>query len=141
MNKDDWDGSDIIFKRKICIYLARGPSLANVTKKMFWKFVLIWFLVTDRGLVEILNLHRKWKKEKTKNIVLFPNRLQRELCFSKCKISLYLAFLEFQPQKMKKSVSRKSLKIIIFLLVFMWIAWFKLHFKSEYDKNVCTKYP
>ena len=79
-------------------------------KKLFWKFVLISFLVTDRRLVEILSLHRKWKNEKTKNIVLFPNRLQRELCFSKCKISLCLAFLEFRPQKMKKSVSRNSLK-------------------------------
>ena len=59
-------------------------------------------MVTDRGLVEILNLHRKWKNEKTKNIVLLPNRLQRQLCFSKYKISLCLAFLEFRPQKMKK---------------------------------------
>ena len=31
VNKSDWDGSDMIFKRKICIYLARGPSLANDT--------------------------------------------------------------------------------------------------------------
>ena len=33
VNKSDWGGSDIIFKRKICIYLARGPSLGNDTKK------------------------------------------------------------------------------------------------------------
>ena len=33
-NKDDWDGSDIILKRKICIYSARGPSLANVIKNI-----------------------------------------------------------------------------------------------------------
>ena len=33
VNKDDWDGSDIIFKRKICIDSAKGPSLANVTKQ------------------------------------------------------------------------------------------------------------
>ena len=130
-----------MFDKRICICLARGPRLANDTKKLFWKFVLISFLVTDKGLVEILNLHRKWKNEKTKNIVLFPNRLQRELCFSKCKISLYLAFLEFQPQKMKKKCKQKITKNIIFLLVFMWIAWFKLHFQSEYDKNVCAKYP
>ena len=38
MNKIDWDSSDIIFKRKICIYLARGPSLANVIKKIVLKF-------------------------------------------------------------------------------------------------------
>ncbi len=37
VNKSDWDGSDIIFKRKICIYLARGPSLAIVTKKKLLK--------------------------------------------------------------------------------------------------------
>ena len=33
VNKDNWDGSDIVFKRKICIDSAKGPSLANVTKK------------------------------------------------------------------------------------------------------------
>ena len=37
MNISDWDSSDIISKRKICIYLARGPSLANVTKKIVLK--------------------------------------------------------------------------------------------------------
>ena len=37
VNKSDWDGSDMIFKRKICIYLARGPSLANVSKKIVLK--------------------------------------------------------------------------------------------------------
>jgi len=37
MNKSDWDSSDIIFKRKLCIYLAREPSLANVTKKIVLK--------------------------------------------------------------------------------------------------------
>ena len=36
MNKSDWDSSDI-FKRKICNYIARGPSLANVTKKIVLK--------------------------------------------------------------------------------------------------------
>ena len=37
MNISDWDGSDIIFKRKICIDLARGPCLANVTKRIVLK--------------------------------------------------------------------------------------------------------
>ena len=37
MDKSDWDGSDIIFKRKICVYLARGPGLANVTKRIVLK--------------------------------------------------------------------------------------------------------
>ena len=37
MNKSDWDSSEIIFKRKNCIYLARGPSFANVTKKIVLK--------------------------------------------------------------------------------------------------------
>ena len=104
VNKSDWDGSDIIFKRKICIYSARGPSLANVTEKKFLHFL---FLVTDRGLVEILNLHREWKNAKTKNIVLFPNWLQRELFFSKCKKFLGLAFLEFRAKKMKKNCKQK----------------------------------
>ena len=141
MSKSDWDESYMISKSKICIHMARDWDLAHISEEDLLKISTNFFFVTDKGLVEIISLHRKWKNEKTKNIVLFPNRLQRELCFSKCKISLCLAFLEFRPQKMKKSVSRKSLKIIIFLLVFMWIAWFKLHFKSEYDKNVCTKYP
>ena len=37
MNKSDWDSSDIIFYRKICIYLAIGPSLAGVTKIFLMK--------------------------------------------------------------------------------------------------------
>ena len=115
MNKSDWDSSDIIFKRKICIYLARGPGLANVTKKLFLKFILISFLVTDKGLVEILNLHRKWKNEKTKNIVLFQNRLWRELCFWKCKISLHLKVLEFKRQEKIKKCKQDFIKTLIFL--------------------------
>ena len=107
--------------------------------KNYWKFLLISFLVTDRGLVEILNLHRKWKSEKTKNIVLFLNRLQRELCFSKCKSSLCLAYSEFRPQEIRKNCQQKFSKNIIFLLVFMQIAYFKLHSRSEYDRNVNTK--
>ena len=42
MNESDWDGSDIIFKRKNCIDLARGLSLANVTKKIVLK-ICIYF--------------------------------------------------------------------------------------------------
>ena len=45
--------------------------------------------VSDQGEVEIISLHRKWKNEKTKNIVLLENHLQRELYFWKCKISLH----------------------------------------------------
>ena len=37
VNESDWDGSDIILKKEIYIYLARGPSLANVTKKIVLK--------------------------------------------------------------------------------------------------------
>ena len=37
VNKSDWDGSDIILEKEIYIYLARGPSLANVTKKIVLK--------------------------------------------------------------------------------------------------------
>ena len=43
VNKDDWDGSDIISKRKICIDSAKGPSLANVTKKNLLK-ISIFFI-------------------------------------------------------------------------------------------------
>ena len=91
----------------------------KLKKKIYCKLLRISVLVSDQGPVEIINLHRKWKNEKTKNIVLLENHLQRELCFLKCKISLCLAFLEFRPEKKEKIVSRNSLKIIIFLLVIM----------------------
>ena len=66
VNKSDWDGSDIIFKRKICIYSARGPSLANVTEKkllfffyfFFFEFMfqlnsfLVWFWYERKKRVE-----------------------------------------------------------------------------------------
>ena len=32
-NDSDSDSSDIISKRKICIHLAKGPSLANNSKQ------------------------------------------------------------------------------------------------------------
>ena len=38
VNKSDWDGSDIILKRKICICQARGPSLVSDTKKKLLRF-------------------------------------------------------------------------------------------------------
>ena len=37
VNKDDWDSSDITFNRKICIDLAKGQRLANVTTKITLK--------------------------------------------------------------------------------------------------------
>ena len=43
VNKRDWDSSDIIFWRKICIYLAIGPSLADVTK-MFSMNICTYFI-------------------------------------------------------------------------------------------------
>ena len=47
VNKDDWDGSDIVFKIKICIDSAKGPSLANVTKKIVLK-IYIYFIFGHR---------------------------------------------------------------------------------------------
>ena len=58
----------MIFESKFCIHLARNSDLANFTEKDE-----ISFLSTDRGLVEIISLHRK-RNEKTENLVLFPNR-------------------------------------------------------------------
>ena len=55
--------------------------MAKINKENYWKFLRISLLVTDRGMVEILRLHRKGKNEKMENIVLFQIRLRRELCF------------------------------------------------------------
>ena len=46
MNESDWDGSDIIFKRKNCIDLARGLSLANVTIEIALK-ICTYFIFGD----------------------------------------------------------------------------------------------
>ena len=86
VNKSDWHGSDILFKRKICIHLARGPSLANVTKKKItanFYFFYFWSLIEDWSKFNICIGN---KNEKTKNIVLFSNHLQRELCFSNISV-------------------------------------------------------
>ena len=72
--KSDWDKTCMIFEIKICIHLARDSDLACTTEKDLLKISTNFFFVTDKGLVEIISLRRKWKNEKTKNIVLFPNR-------------------------------------------------------------------
>ena len=74
VNKSDWDKTCMIFESKICIHLARDSDLAYTTEEDLLKISTNFFFVTDKGLVEIISLHRKWKNEKTKNIVLFPNR-------------------------------------------------------------------
>ena len=53
----------------------------KLKKKIYCKLLRISVLVSDQGPVEIINLHRKWKNEKTKNIGHLENHLQRELCF------------------------------------------------------------
>ena len=108
-------------------------------KRIWCKSLKISFLVTDRGLVEILRLHGKWKNEKTKNIVLFQNQLWRELCFWKCKISLHLRVLEFQQQEQTKKCKQNCSKNLVFLALLVWIALSKLFLRSEYDWNVYTK--
>ena len=91
-------------------------------KESYCKFLTISFLSTDRGVVEILNLHRKWENEKMKNIVLFQIRLLRELCFWKCKILLHLRVLEFRPQVKKKNCKQNFTKTLISLCYFMYFA-------------------
>ena len=44
MNKSDWGGSDIVFKSKFCIYLAKGPSLAYDTKEIVLK-ICVYFIL------------------------------------------------------------------------------------------------
>ena len=90
-------------------------------KESYCKFLKISFLSTDRGVVEILILHRKWENEKMKNIVLFQIRLLRELCIWKCKILLHLRVLEFQPEvkrKNRKQNFTKNLDFLVLLYVF-----------------------
>ena len=74
VNKSDWDKTCMILKSKICIHSARDSDLAYVNEEDLLKVSTKIFFVTDKGLVEIISLHRKWKNEKTKNIVPFPNR-------------------------------------------------------------------
>ena len=74
VNESDLDKTCMIFESKICIHLARDSDLAYITEEDLLRISTNFFFVTDKGLVEIISLHRKWKNEKTKNIVLFPNR-------------------------------------------------------------------
>ena len=74
VNRSDWVKTGMIFEGKICIHSARDSDLAYITEEHLLKISTNFFFVTDKGLVEIMSLHRKWKNEKTKNIVLFPNR-------------------------------------------------------------------
>ena len=53
--------------------------MAEINKRKLLKISENLFLVSDRGMVEILRLHRKGKNEKMENIVLFQIRLRREL--------------------------------------------------------------
>ena len=92
--------------------------MAKIDKKNYWKFLRILLLVTDRGMVEILWLHRKGKNEKMEKIVLFQIRLRRELCFWKCKILLHLRVLEFRPQEKKKKCKQNFKKNLDFLAFF-----------------------
>ena len=89
--------------------------MAKINKEKLLQISENFIFVNWQGVVEILNLHRKWKNEKMKNIVLFQIRLQRELCFWKCKILLHLRVLEFQPQKKKKKCKQNFIKTLIFL--------------------------
>ena len=74
VNKCDRNKTCMIFESKFCIHSARDSDLAYVNEKDLLKISTNIFFVTDKGLVEIISLHRKWKNEKTKNIVLFLNR-------------------------------------------------------------------
>ena len=72
VNKSDWDMTCMISEGKICIHLARDSDLAYTTEEDLLKISTNFFFVTDKGLVEIISLHRKWKNEKTKKILSWP---------------------------------------------------------------------
>ena len=69
----------MIFESKICIHSARDSDLAYVNEEDLLKISTNFFFVTDKGLVEIISLHRKWKnKKKNKKKVFRENYV---LCF------------------------------------------------------------
>ena len=49
----------MISEGKICIHLARDSDLAYTTEEDLLKIFTNVFFVTDKGLVEIISLHRK----------------------------------------------------------------------------------
>ena len=59
VNKSDWDKTCMVFESKICIHLARDSDLAYTTEEDLLKISRNFFFVTDKGLVEIISLHRK----------------------------------------------------------------------------------
>ena len=81
--------------------------MAKIDKGKLMQISENFIFVNWQGVVEILNLHRKWKNEKIENIVLFQIQLQRKLFFWKSKILLHLRVLEFQPQSKKKKCKQK----------------------------------
>ena len=113
MNKSDFNGSYIV-KKKI-LHLARGPSLANITEKNLLEFTLILFWGTDSGLVEILNLYRKWKNEETNSTVLIS--IRERTMFYKMKNFCVFGFLKISTSVNEKKCKQKFTINIIFLLV------------------------
>ena len=59
LNKSDLDKTCMIFESKICIHLARHSDLAYITEEDLLRISTNFFFVTDKGLVEIISLHRK----------------------------------------------------------------------------------
>ena len=59
VNTSDLDKTCMVFKSKICIHLARDSDLAYITEEDLLKISTHFFFVTDKGLVEIISLHRK----------------------------------------------------------------------------------
>ena len=59
----------------------KEPNKNENDEDILLQILRISVLVSDQWPVEIINLHRKFKNEKKKNVVLLKNHLQRELCF------------------------------------------------------------
>ena len=106
-----------------------------LTNYFHLKIFKIQYLFTDRRLVKIITLHRKWKNTKMKNIAASQNWLQRRLCFWKCKISLHLWVLWFWQQQWDKKCKQN------FSLFFFCFSHVNCWFKGSFEFSIwqrCT---
>ena len=71
--------------------------MAKFDKEKLLQISENFIFVNWQGVVEILNLHRKWRNEKMKNIVLSVIDLGRELCSLFFHFFIFYANLEFRP--------------------------------------------
>ena len=83
MDKNDWHGPDMIFKRKICICSARKPSLAIVTKKELLKISSYFIFVHWQGAGRSSKFAWYMKKWKNKEHSSLPKSITERTMFFK----------------------------------------------------------